>query len=308
LMPFDYTEIGGSIGVLDIKILNPLRCPSTCANIVDINLFVSASDDFQFAGPSGGLPPASRATGSSVVFYPETGEIDGPIADTISGRENAFESGRCFGEHISSVRQMLLRTTGVPLAGAITGLTAADAVQYWPWHIANAHLDTGGTIYRSNCGMDIYSFIAPMYAVYRGSMRVKPGVGTTFLASGPYAATSHCGVDVKANVPIMTVVNSSLAINAAWSSNTSMNGIGIGLGDINICSVYKVPYYNKYKFSVLEIPLTGDKEVINKEPSAPYTVVQLCSGSTTFVTQRAIDDDFQFSYFMGCPPLFISYV
>jgi len=177
---------------------------------------------------------------------------------------------------------------------------------FFPWHIANTHMIADGSIVKSRMGADIYSFIAPMYAVYRGGMRVKPANGIN--GTNVYAASNHCGVELlNAPVPACSIITGGNAfVNANWVNDSRYVGLGVTNPDVGLAQ-FKVPYYNNYKFSLVALPVAAEIDQVVIEESTSKSILHIFGFNGGYFNFRSIDDDFQFSYFMGCPPLFVNY-
>lgn len=304
MLPSDYQDILGYTGRLVLTVLNPLRSPSTCSNVIDINMFVEGLDDFEFAGPTGGKGNENRASGTTTVLTPQTG-----AADRYNSSSDLTYASRSIGESFTSVRQLLLRLSPI-LVTTNNVITGPDNARLWPYFIPTYILDAGGLPSTSRMWGDAYGFIAPMYAIYRGSMRIKVYGSFQNQPTAIITASICADDDVDSGINVFTATGPSFvtAFNVGTKTTPTSCGLGITTTDNNVSApVFKIPYYCKYKFSWITLD-AANPDLIPTQGWHPVSVLNLSVSSTSINFARSIDDDFQLSYFIGCPPLLVSYV
>jgi hypothetical protein len=182
---------GFSNGVLHVFVLNELTAPVDTAN-VQVNVYVSAGDDFELANPSNGLvnthyrkPVAQSARGmdDGEMCHPDQADCDmhivgAPDMGIAEKRTSVF-----FGEAIVSFRQILRRynryrswpldrsTLGADSLGEAEVLTS-----YVPLYSGEASvgvdLDSAGNPVNYTT-TSIMSYLMPAFVAMRGSMRHK---------------------------------------------------------------------------------------------------------------------------------------
>jgi hypothetical protein len=321
LLPVDWLPVDNGTsfsGQLSIIVLNPLRQPLTCSASVNFLIYVTAADDFEFACPNGGATTGQRATGIPVVFSPQTGEI---ISESIGSAPKLSNStlytGRSMGEKFLSIRQLLLRQNAAfhianPFSGGVK-----NCVNIWPWYAAVISLTAGGVVVSGNSGGDSYSFFSSLYAYYRGSMRVR--ATNTIAATFPENVGSVSGhidpelVTFGTTLPFSAATNDPFYDARSGSVNfitttTPRPGIGNTFSDpYTGPPTFQVPYYNARKLSYTEVqdvaasPIpSGTDQPRSILSLTSYLQMQYCGIS------RAIGEDFQFTYYLGTPPLYIS--
>jgi hypothetical protein len=322
LLPFDYQTIGGHMGRLKIVVLNPLRCPDTCSDTIQLLAWASAGPDFQYAVPKGGGSSVTGGTGYPIVYSPEVGEEgtesssdmdSSPIGNSVIPMDIMHHATRCVGEHVNSIRQLLLRYTNTLQNTMIMTTLTANSLTIWPWYNSCMSLKSDGSVDGPNLAPDAYSFFANMYGFYKGSMKVRVATGTT---SSHVSAWINPYIDNLASAKAFRLSNINTIFQSAsinWLAGlSSQHGLGITQSDYSLNAPnFKVPYYNTTKCSFIDADTRSNKNVPVKT-GVPKSLLNLSmpSAATTNYTypnlQRAIGEDFQFTYFVGCPPLFVS--
>lgn len=303
LLPQSYCDVSQFMGHFNVTVLNELRHPETAASVVPLLFYVSGGDDLEFACPGYGDITANYPPFSPQMLKPTADNtetlVDRDIGSATVPLINTKEAEASVGEMLSSIRQLLTRNNPMyataPLVGAETNI--------WPFYSSAILLNaTGlvGPIY----GGDVYSFLAPMYALRRGSMHVIVQAGD---ASGVYVTCNPtipvAGENVVNNIN-KTANGSATAVNylnfptTTCPSGTAVCDTGIGV------SGYKVPFYGRYRTS-LNVPQVGNNYPAFAgllEPSMPRGAITV-KGPANNTFYRSIGEDFQLTYFVGCPPL-----
>jgi len=310
IMPTPYLDIESSIGQLDIHVLNELRAPETVAQNVDLLFYYSAGDDFELA-----VPGYSANTKNYVPFAPQSGVNSDVATDStlimegIGGtpvfRADVTHAEHCVGEIFASIRQFLTRynqiwTSTLPPA---TG----PRVAFWPFFANCLTLSSAGVKTSGKYGGDLFSYFAPMYTFYRGGMRVQVD---TAAAVGSLSLTLTPGQVA----PTREVFSTSTAENGSASAvafvdspNTTPSGTALTDAGIGLYAV-SVPYYCKTPVSLV-VPTSNDRIPYYADNGLEYSVPQSAISvetQSTPVYYRSIAEDFQFLYFVGCPPLVTS--
>lgn len=301
-------------GVLDITVLNELRAPETVSSTVDLLIYYSGGKDFEFQAP--GYDQITAAN-KSLPFSPQMGDLDiieEGVGNEVVKRPNTIPSEAVNGEVVASVKQLLARNSIVRMRGTQPA-TSVASVNVWPWFAGVAYLTAGGALNAPNCGGDIYSKIAPMYAFYKGSMDVtmKPNDTDTggrgrndpiFMSIVPRDPTSATYTAVSAGALVAGPTQD-------WISNTlstaGFQGYALTNAGIGFVSA-RVPYYGRTKCSLNVVQTYTDN--VPDDRSQPFSNVNFyASQSFNFYTLcRNTSDDHQFTYFIGAPPVYYSFV
>lgn len=301
LQPTQFTDQVG--GYLDIKIINTLRNPETVANNVQLLMYFSGAEDLEIAVPSFErlAPPFSPQ-----MFSPSADKAEilaeKPIGSSTAPAFDARFGSSSIGELFTSVRQLVLRNTQLFASNPGT----PTELNIWPYFTSCTYLDTTGIV-GPNYGGDMFSYVSPMYAFYRGGMRVTVVSAT----SGPMTATL-APLLVTANADVISstsrVINGSSAVLNWKGNNTNVvpSGSAPTDGDTSVISV-STPYYCRTPVS-LNVPSPTGQIPTNfgaPEISESLGAVNV-KGISVPVLYRSIAEDFQFTYFVGCPPIIAS--
>jgi hypothetical protein len=308
----NYLPTASSMGQLDIQVLNELRCPETCSSTMYILLYYSAGPDFELQAP---------ASTTTQPFWPQSGEVaaSGVVGGDPSHDLSAKYSQLSLGEHFTSIRQLLLRYTCIPSNTALTVPAGGQDIYFWPWACGVITTNTvTGVVTAPPVGGDTYSNLAPLFAFFRGGMRVM--IGTV-----PPSTTAPDGPTVLAFTDMMP--QTTFLIQGVTSNATSSpyGGSGWGTPGSNMFTAHgmaciedlssgyvQVPYYSPTHTSLSAV--SSGSSAVPTDGSQPQNVLKFFSPSnpTTFsanvVLQRAVADDFQFSYFLGTVPWISNYV
>ncbi len=302
-------------GQLDIVVLNDLRAPESVSQSIAMQIFFRAGKNFEFAAPKahmGPVVPYIPQSDPTEVLH--TGGESMTMGKSAAGgvktkHDETFHAARCIGEKIKSVKQLLLRA-GPVLPLGISNLNN-KAWTYYPWGLSAVQLVSGtGVPTYPLTGGDMYNWLVPMYAFYRGGMRVM-GINVASQSSfGNYPGLTG-GTATSA-------YNSSASQLCANQASTSTNVIATAAPAIPLWPaepavaqttngnyMYQhVPYYNKYPLS-LTVQFNGLTTPLADDSQPRGTVSCSSSGAVAGSTllQRAVADDFHTSFFIGCPPL-----
>jgi hypothetical protein len=275
MMPTMYLEVGQPMGTLEVRVLNQLRSPEAAASTIQVLVYASAGEDFEFAVPS-------NIKQNVLPLLPQMDEsLDTVTEPTLSAAE------ACVGERLLSVRQ-LLRFTSLKRPAVVTG-------NWYPWGFGYCTLtsDTTNPLTIPTCVNDMYSFIGLMYCLHRGGIDVA-AVTTTPDRSQAGATLSFRTAN---GAEYMAVKTSDDLVGSSTASNFEALGVNFVTSETAATMVVAVPYYNRFPVSLV-VP----SNVVSSEKSRPrVSVQQTVSGSNMFIARR-IREDFQLSLFVGCPP------
>jgi hypothetical protein len=306
LVPYNYLTNQQCIGTLSCFVLNSLIGPPTVASNIQMLTYVKGGSDFEFMGPY-------NLNSIGPVFTPQSGLtlVDENIGGSIVPGVSIVPATECGGEIVSSIKQFLNRYTEIFFKVSIPVSVGGDAMSIYPWYHGVTQLLTGGTFSIPNAGGDAYDYLAPMYVSYRGGARLKvvPGTPVAGGAQGTYAATitnrNYGSGNFIVTSALVPVASRSLQDWQAPGQSTNWAGVAIMDQNVGMISI-DVPYYCQTKTS-LSLSSAGDGVVVDAS-SPQVRAVLTSSGSewASYSLYRAFTDDFQFNYFIGCPPLLIN--
>lgn len=316
MLDVDYIPTRDYSGQFDIQVLNELRCPESASGSVDILVYYRAAPDFEFQVP--GWNGVSNPV-QSIPFSPQMGDMEiikegignEPIKESITTHYSEHVNG----EIICSVKQLLARASMVSLRSSLPVAVSNSGIRVWPWLSGTSYLNALGVLEGPNAGGDIYSKIAPMFAYFRGSMDVtvktatKDTVETGRLA--PIVAQVIPQDPTNGTYPAVAPAQYLLGFQSPhdWlhpvQSISGFQGNVISDAGTGFTS-FRVPYYGRTKCS-----LNMKQSVYSNVPpekSQPWSSVNMVADQSfsSYCLLRSCADDFQFAYFIGCPPLYYS--
>jgi hypothetical protein len=179
----------------------------------------------------------------------------------------------------------------------------------WPWFntVLSMSNSTGVLQGLGFAGGDAYAYIRPMFAYYRGSVRIQNwntgGDIWSMINAEPASLGTAPVVLNPANPPLNTTSGNSWVPTATQGT---IGSNGVYSNGTNVSSSYKIPYYCPCKMSLC---LTAQTLAVPNEVSQPTTFYYTggFGSSTVGFNLRSFADDFQLSFFLGCPPFFISW-
>lgn len=288
-------------GNLDVTVLNELRAPDTVAQSIEVLLFWSGGDDFEFNGgsiTSNAYYSAYQAHSNISTLMPHVNpECNlGAIGDATRQVNSTIFAEQCFGEKFTSVNQLLSRYYyfygGVPVA------TKTGAI--YPWFTGILGSNAAGLV-GPNIGLDPYSNIGAMYRYFRGSSRVAlwNNGGTDFIQA----------VLVNLGNVTMTTPFTSLSLGTTGSFNTGpvLNNSAIYSSNNDSYYVFNVPYTNNLRMSYVIPDSAGTAWQDTTASKAVLWVSTKTNNLSTFSYARSFGDDFQLSYFIACPPVMVGH-
>jgi hypothetical protein len=247
-------------GVLSVQILNELTVPGTVVADIQVNVFVSALDDFEVAVPAAEIfawkfrNPTAPQMGIPEMGVPEMGEgndsadmdccddpvMDPPTIDTMADAliDNSDTTKLFFGEVIGSFRQMIKRTClseVVALVDTSTALSALLSRRSFPEYggrlqdTASVFSNSMVTQYSSGLkyvvtGTTYLNYVAQMFLGWRGSVRWTFDLSTLNTSFGTDAFNS-----VTAMVNRDTTSGRINQFVTLWTPGESLRNLNIRL-------------------------------------------------------------------------------
>lgn len=310
---WNYLPITSNFGTLDIKVLNVLRAPETAYQHVDIQMFFSGGPDFEVAVPCSGLTPLWTPQ----PFSPEMGmesKTDDTLVDCNVGNCDLGVAGllpaqQSIGERFTSIKQLLNRTSRWWSSSAVS---ATFCLAIWPWSSTVVYSAASGPLFNV-WGGDIYGYLAPMFLFYRGDMEVSITLesATNYMIGYNHSApllTNALSVSATALTGVTDPMLGALAWGqTAGSTQYAAVNTGIGLQkQTDGLTSWRVPYYARGKASFV-IPASNNSEIpASITKSYGLLVVNSPASLASCRLYRSVADDFQFSYFLGNPPLLLT--
>jgi len=307
----DYRQTNGGNGYLYVLVLDPIRCPDTCYAGIQVLTYVQAGPGFEFQNPNVGS--------TAEVFSPQMNSGDdavfkGVIGDYPRSSQSLEAAAKCVGEKTNSIKELLLRYR--QLGWLSTYATFDNSFLINPYINGQRWMTpvTGAVkVTNMNCG--IWNHMKSCYCFQRGGIRLGVIGGTSNTAGARYNPTANIYYQVAAATPINAgITNFPYTAITALVSLNNQSGNGLAIGEDNI--FVTLPYMSEFRAI-----LTGSVNEITTYPAADhagnynyasfYANGSATPGSGYFSTTKtlmAAADDYQLSYFVGCPPKFLSQV
>lgn len=280
-------------GLLMVQVQNQLRAPETCAQAVQVLVYYAGGDDFELGAATYG--------GNNTLYPMMIGNMDRGAAGSVTvsdviGNEKVPKyslkyAAMSLGEEITSVKSILNKAalmlyqsytgTGLALVPFAMGATTTAS------GVLNSTLPPGG---------DMFSCLGLMYNFFRGGIRIGI-VGT---------ARSEWKLYNAQTLTLWATAYTQESPNTNYTASTTyIAAYGNLVTDAttnNLQSII-IPYYGKYRTSLVDFATSQTKTF---EDSQPLGGLVVSSVSANPYIYRSAAEDFQLSYFIGCPPVFVS--
>jgi hypothetical protein len=233
--------------------------------------------------------------------YPSS---DAPVDDTVMGGQVIPRAVTKYaeigvGEYFTNVKQIINRYN---LLQSTAPLNGDYAINPYFWSAVSLNIGSGAIV-APNSGGDVMSYIAPMYANFRGSMKVSVARNEIF---GAHYVNIQGYSSSGLNIDAATTTFGASTWTTPGSSTTPLNTGRVNFSGNNV--YVRVPYYVDTLFSIVRPSITG---IAKTDPDMPQVWANIevpSSDGVTGYVLRAAADDFVFSYFLSTPLLFSSYV
>jgi hypothetical protein len=297
-VPLNYLPMTGISGQLQIRVLNQLRAPETCSQDVQLVLFFKGGADLEFQVPT-------TTTVKSVYVAHAKSLTSSCVGNSGECGYSSYPAESSIGEIFTSLRQLLNRYTQIYFKDN----SIIEAPFYiWPWFSSGISQDgTTGLLLSPNHGGDIFSMVAPCYAFMRGGMKVRfDRVGT---ADGASSSVHASLIPIAVGLGPIGTANPTPGTGSLinWNTASTAPAIGITDTDVNVGPLpFMVPYQSQYKCALTYMGSNFTNGAIQKFTPTQSLNITGTIGVSNSSLYRAIAEDFNFSYFIACPPLFIS--
>lgn len=323
-----FTSVEPGNGVIGVYIVNELTTPNTAVNNdIEINVFVSAGDDFEVFVPNDDISKFVFKPQSGKEITPEstnTDELDAPQQSEtmqlgITSPDNALINRVYTGESIQSFRTLLKRYN---IHATLASLSADDIVTYgkqrmFPYlrgNISGAVDLRAGAIPYNFVNTILLHWVTFAFSGWRGSMRYK------FLNRGPINTQTayyierygmNDSVDFDRNwTPQPTWANFAIAsrsvlpgANVVNSPFQGLNGQVYANAKVNPVVEFEVPFYSPLRFVPGKIANWTDMSATWTE-GFQYRIFQKGEFESTTDIHVAAGEDFQCYFFTGLPRMY----
>lgn len=329
----------GANGVLGVYVLNELTSPNSLVdNDVEVNVFVSAGDDFEVFVPTDKVssytfkPQSGEVTGKIDTVDEETSEPSAPVQNQEMVMHTASTESRKLntvftGEAIASFRPLLKRYVlhTARSLDATTPVVASGLLPQFPYlrgNVSGAVNFTDTAAPYSFCNTVLLQYITMCFAGWRGSTRWKILPRGNLSSSEPpsiYVTRAEPTSNEKflRSVVAQDAYTSNSEAAASVITTQSLNGINdakrppngaLGsawtTGLVNPTMEVEVPFYSKYRFvpGKVEDYTTSSTDITGL--GWYYRIFTDGAATTTFDFHVSAGDDFQTYFWTGMPRLY----
>lgn len=295
LQGFNYLQNGTPSGYVDVIVLNELQAPSICSQEIDVLFYWAGGDDFEVAKPGGSI----------VQFSPQMGGSEIASVDAIGGYpmhdQGTAYAQRSIGELFTSVKQLLSRYS---LVGMGSNPSTGTGWYIWPWATGMNNMIAGTGVQNApRLGGDSYCFMINMYAFYKGGVRIVPVLPPT--ATPQQAMVSIVHADQNDTV-FSTVTNFNRAFS--WYTDGRFANYGYSLFEIGKGMwPIEMPWQATTQMSLVLNQTTSNQVPTETSQCNNTLYLSLSSTGICGTLLRSVRDDFQLIYFLGCPPVYLTY-
>ncbi len=294
-----------TLGTLDVRVVNELRAPETCAPQFQILVYASAADDFEYVIPEDN---GSMAFAPEGVYgddkYPEKG-----IGNSSEDSSDLMHNFMSVADPFTSVKQLLNSTRQVFCGNS--GPTSLP-FQIYPFNLGLFRGGGQGPV--GLCG-DYVAELSLGYAFSRGGVRIMSPAGevNSNITAAITTVTDAFGDRTYNEVPppLLNSLNSlSIVTPLADSTTAAFRRLMVQRNaqwgyDVNIPHYLPTPIRSNYSGSTVP-----DQIDVQPQYLAFYTTTMSSVTQANYFQQlyRAGGDDYCLGYFIGFPPYILNWV
>lgn len=324
-------------GTLSVYVVNDLTVPnSTVNNDIEVNVFVSTSDDYEIVEPQNCKirnygwvrPPDVLTLQAAPILEPQSGMMTGEcdmttpedsrpmlegdgelMAPKVHGTSDIYKV--MFGDPVTSVRQLVKRYNlsrihvfgPVPLANyAWASYIFPDFPPYRGTVAAPEGLDVAGT--KNQVMMTILNWYTPGYVCRRGGLRWKTVRSNPSTNAGILAGFMQVKREPCAESASLIAVSGTLAgfQSAAQAFPATWDGAQLQISSNNATLETDHPYYAARRFFFGKVR----NHTLNTT-NTPFhsAILGSSTGDTALLRYVSGSDDFDLSFFTGAPILYV---
>jgi len=337
-------DSGYGNGIINVYVVNELTVPNTISNNdIQVNVFVSACDDFEVAVPDMSQleiasylpPPVATASFTPQSGIEETGDRDSteqPSRPMHSGADEMMASTSSptdhtldvyFGETIQSFRALLKRYTlhrefaiDTNNASIPPGPTIWVSWQYYfPFHRGydpDGFWTLDGKKY-SWCKFTLLNYVTPAFSAFRGGVRWKSHVWGSELPDGFHRVIREQDRNRQSDAvnPLTFTNNLELLKELDHTSRTGGEGQLVQAVKKNPVLEYEIPSTTPYRFLCAKdnnwTNRTGVKYAGDTSPQSRWDMFYTLQTGQVCVRSDycAAAEDFSLYFFTGAPIIYL---
>ncbi len=326
--PYAFNDVGN--GVLAVYVVNELTTPnSTVNNDIEVNVFISAGDDFEVFVPNDAISKYVYKPQSGKEVVPESQNTQEPSAPQHEIDEYVLGSKirednltKVFvGESVKSFRTLLKRynlhsAVGDDILGTRVISAQRNMFPFLRGNVTGAVGLTNLAAPYNYCNTVMLHWVRNCFSGWRGSIRWKVlpmfGYSDTKYVVRRLKSTGNSYVDTNTAAGVFNNMSEAgyLVSDPTYSFN-GMQGMAYQHTSINPALEFEIPYYSAARFSPGKpTDYTTNTDALNGVQTASlekYQVLMHTSNTTAndwIGFYCAAGEDFQCYFWTGCPRLY----
>jgi len=305
----DDVSTGNSAPIVNIFILNELRAPETAAQSVEVILEIHGGDDLEFQCPKmASLVPVD-------LINPQSGDdsdaliLTHNIGNSVIHEPSNQASQLCVGEHVTSILQLLKRYVRLSLLNNLTAQQTWTLQPFFSGLPGPSQIGPGYAYTKPPSIGDYVALFSSMYAHSRGGIRIK------ILANGTTNTFQGNLIDFLSTTSVESVTGytpgytyDAIATTTAANLPDQFDAEAGVSGTCNGITV-QVPQYTSTYTRINRMPGGNQTAATLQFPDVSRYSLGVRSFSNMGIGSafRAVADDWQFSTWIGVPPLVIKF-
>jgi hypothetical protein len=292
------TDIG-TMGRLDIRVLNVLRAPSTAPTAIDINVYYHAAPDYELqCSTNYELMPVTPQAGV------EVSEVVKTVGNATPGSTNMSTSSFCASESFMSLKQLITRYSRVYMPSG-TDIVTGEYYSIYPFFLSGAASLGSAEPTVPHLWGDTLSLLASAYALSRGGVRFA---FTSTSASKMTVTTRHMPAPTQwyNTTGIQNFVFPTDTSNIRIPGTAAFAGPIAVFNDLSDGAEILIPhqttapvrpniFFTTTGESLVSAPVAGVSDI--------YMTMRIAPAPTDVQLYRSAADDYQLGYFIGFPAL-----
>lgn len=332
-----YTSKEAGNGVIGVYVVNELTTPnSTVTNDIEINVYVSAGDDFEVfvpedhfqrfvCKPQSGIevPDSENSAERDKPTHDDQQQL-GPSLDPLTNIHKVYT-----GECVKSFRQVLKRynlhsAIGTLDTVAVTTYARRSIFPFLRGNVANAVHTTAALAPYNYCNTVLLHWVTWAFSGWRGSIRYKvlhqggldadttpsviyvdrePASGIADFQDSSTTTATYSTVKAAAAT---VVAATPLSANWRYNPPTGPKGSAYRISTTNPSLEFETPFYAKFRFSPGKTEDWTSSTFTNRLQLERFNLRWQCNGNSAslLTIHVAAGEDYQPYFFTGLPPLY----
>lgn len=290
----NFHPINQAYAVLGIMVVNELIAPSTVPSTVHLLVEKSVGSEYDFGKPI--AVPTSNVYHEPFLHFQSGKIVLG------SGKYTPIVAAESFGESVRSLRSLLKRFS--PITVFNDGVSTGFSISPFEFPLPAQTVGAGGPIERVSTYVDYMTYLAPLYAMNSGGVRVISNI----------ASSSGNSVVTAVNIPSTT--RNFGAIGVPGANDDVMAPAIVFSGPVEGFPSVELPQMSFYGGRSVANSISGSSAVFSSVAQASHggsnvalktifpSEVNFAWGPVTIF--RAAAEDFNFSCYNGVVPVILS--